>query len=233
MAALPGSKIHLSDFLRYLATRCDDSSDRLPPLTDLSRELGISVTTLREQLEVARSFGWVEVRPKTGMRRLPYAFSPAIRQSLAYAMSLSPRYFEQFADLRAHLESAYWFEAVSKLEPDDVAYLKNLVATAQAKLNTTPPQLPHAEHRELHLTIYRRLNQPFVIGLLEAYWDMYESAGLDVYLDLSYLNRVWYYHQKMVECIAAGGYEAGYQAFREHVQLIGQRNRPQPNQKFE
>ena len=233
MAAAPNSNRQLSDFLRYLAARCDDSSERLPSLIEVGRELGMSVTTLREQMEVARAFGWVEVRPKTGMRRLPYSFSPAVRQSLAYALAVSSDSFAQFADLRAHLESAYWYEAVALLTGEDISQLKELVSEAQTKLAAAPPQLPHAEHRALHLTIFKRLNQPFVHGLLEAYWDMYESAGLDVYLDLAYLGKVWQYHKKMVDSIAVGDFTSGYQAFSEHVHLISQRERPQPNQKFE
>ena len=68
----------ISDFMKYLASSSNAESDRLPPLTDLSQELGISVASLREQLEVARTFGLVEVRPKTGIRRLPYTFAPAV-----------------------------------------------------------------------------------------------------------------------------------------------------------
>ena len=68
--------IDISDFMRYLAAH-DGAEGSLPPLTDLSRELGISVAALREQLEVARALGLVEVRPRTGTRRLAYSFAPA------------------------------------------------------------------------------------------------------------------------------------------------------------
>jgi DNA-binding FadR family transcriptional regulator len=37
----------------------------------MSKELGVSVALLREQLEVAKAIGLVEVRPRTGIRRLP------------------------------------------------------------------------------------------------------------------------------------------------------------------
>ncbi|NMD31116.1 MAG: GntR family transcriptional regulator, partial [Chloroflexi bacterium] len=53
-----------SEFLKYLARHSQSAEDdRLPPLADLSRELGISIASLREQLEVARAMGLVEVRP--------------------------------------------------------------------------------------------------------------------------------------------------------------------------
>ena len=59
----------ISEFLRYLASH-EETKGSLPTLNDLSRELGISVAGLREQLEVARALGLVEVRPRTGTRRL-------------------------------------------------------------------------------------------------------------------------------------------------------------------
>jgi len=66
--------IDISDFMRYLAAH-EGVEGVLPPLADISGELGISVAALREQLEVARALGLVEVRPRTGMKRLSYSFT--------------------------------------------------------------------------------------------------------------------------------------------------------------
>ncbi len=209
----------LSEFLRYLANHKPDDQP-LPALTTLSRELGLSVALLREQLEVARTLGLVEVKPRTGIRRQPYSFFPAIRQSLRYAMALDRNYFLAFADLRRHIEAAYWHEAVPLLQPEDHATLKQLVKRAWDKLRGIPIEIPHPEHRELHLTIFRRLNNPFVEGLLYAYWDAYEIFGLSVFTDYAYLTEVWTYHQQMVDAICAGDIEAGYQALIKHSDLI-------------
>lgn len=224
---------NLSDFIRYLTADERRNDDRIPALTELSQQLGVSVSSLREQMEVARALGIVEARPRTGIRRLPYSFRPAVTHSLAYAVCVNPNLFQAYADLRTHLESAYWMQAASLLIPDDVLYLRTLVERAQEKLRNYPPQNPQNEHRELHLTIYRRLNNPFVTGLLEAYWEMYEAVGLAVFTDLSYLQRVWQYHARMVEAIAAGNLADGYQALQEHVQLIDQRPRLSQRQHFE
>ena len=70
-----------SAFLQYLTERTDAEGDRLPPLSELSQQLGVSIASLREQLEVARTLGVVEVRPKVGIRRLPYRFKPAVLTS--------------------------------------------------------------------------------------------------------------------------------------------------------
>ncbi len=212
----------LSEFMRYLAQHEEAETQGLPALSVLSRELGVGIASLREQLEVARALGLVEVRPRTGMRRLPYSFLPAVRQSLGYALARDKNHFETFANLRQHIEIAYWYEAVQKLTTEDQDTLRNLLASAWEKLRGNPIQIPHEEHRELHLTIYRRLNNPFVLGLLEAYWEAYEAVGLNFYTDLDYLQEVWKYHQKMVESICNQDFGSGYQALTEHTDLIHQ-----------
>ncbi|MBI3739781.1 MAG: FadR family transcriptional regulator [Chloroflexi bacterium] len=213
----------ISEFFRYLAAHPEAESG-LPSLTELGRELGISVATLREQLEVARALGLVEVKPRTGMRRRAFSFAPAVRQSLGYALALNDGHFQKFSELRNHIEAAYWDEAVCKLTDEDKHELNALIARAQEKLRSTPVQVPHEEHRRLHLMIYSRLNNPFVTGILEAYWDAYEAVGLNMYAGgIDYLNEVWQYHSKMVESICNGNYEAGRKALIEHIDLLAQR----------
>lgn len=211
----------LSEFLQYLASH-EQIEQTLPALASLSRELGISVGSLREQLEVARALGFVEVRPRLGIRRQPYTFLPAVRQSLAYALIRDKENFIRFADLRRHIESAYWHEAVALLTPEDHAALKSLAARAWEKLRGSPIEIPHPEHRQLHLTIFGRLQNTFVEGILQTYWDAYEAVGLNVFTDYAYLTGVWTYHQKMVDSICNGDFEAGYLALTEHSDLINQ-----------
>lgn len=210
---------HISEFMRYLAAH-PQAEESLPALTTLSAELGVSVASLREQLEVARALGLVDVRPRTGIRRLPFTFLPSVRQSLGYAMALEDANFQRFADLRKHVESAYWYEAVENLTPDDHEKLNQLVRRAWEKLDGRPVQIPHEEHKQLHLVIYGRLENPFVSGILEAYWEAYESIGLNVFTDYNYLREVWDYHQRMVASICSGNFEAGYNALVEHADML-------------
>jgi DNA-binding FadR family transcriptional regulator len=210
----------LSEFLRYLANH-EEVENGLPSLKNLSMELGVSLASLREQLEVARALGLVEIKPRLGMRRRDYSFTPAVRQSLGYALTLNDEHFRKYAELRNHVESAFWHQAVQTLTAQDKQELQNLVARAWEKLRGTPIQVPHEEHRNLHLKIYSRLENPFVTGILEAYWEAYESVGLNVFAGgYEYLEEVWQYHQAMVEAICNGNFEAGYQALVKHTDLL-------------
>jgi DNA-binding FadR family transcriptional regulator len=211
----------ISEFMRYLALHAE-AEEGLPTLTELSQELGVGVASLREQLEVARALGLVEVKPgRGGTRRRPFAFTPAIRQSLGYALALDEGHFRKYADLRNHVEAAYWREAAGKLTEADKQELNDIVARAWEKLRRTPVQVPHEEHRHLHLLIFRRLDNPFVTGILEAYWEAYEAVGLNVFTGgYDYLQEVWGYHQVMVESICSGDYQAGYDALVAHTDLL-------------
>ncbi len=213
----------ISEFMRYLANN-PEAERGLPALKDLSEELGISVASLREQLEVARALGLVEVRPRLGMKRRDYSFTPAVRQSLRYALALNDDHFRKFSELRNHVETAFWYEAVEKLTEGDKHELRSLVRRAMEKLHHNPIQVPHEEHRILHLLIYSRLENPFVTGILEAYWDSYEAVGLNVFVgDLHYLLQVWDYHSQIVEAICIGDTRSGYDALVAHTDLLFQR----------
>jgi DNA-binding FadR family transcriptional regulator len=220
-----------SELLSYIVEQDFQPGERLPSLTELSHEIGISVGKLREQLEVARALGLVEASPRRGITRTEYSFLPAVRLSLLTALALDAAsdrsrhqgHFEDFSGLRAHLEAAYWDEAVSLLTDEDKCTLRRLVETAQKKLNHPRIQIPYLEHRELHLTIFRRLGNPFVVGLLEAYWDAYEAVELNTYADFHYLQQVWDYHARIVDAICLGDVALGKRLLIEHMRLLSKR----------
>lgn len=223
----------LSKFLTYLATESAKGTESLPSLNDLSADLGMSVSRLREELQVARAMGLVDVKPRTGIKCLPYAFSPSVSKSLAFAVSVDTQMFRQYSDLRSHIEASYWYQAVSCLIPEDIQELQEAIRTAFQKMDSDPIQIPHAEHRLLHLTIYRRLGNAFVQGILESYWDIYETVGLSIYEDRKYLDRVWTYHQNMVDAIAQGDFLSGYQSLIAHMDLLFQREQKNSQIPFE
>ena len=215
-----------SDFIAYLiASATDEARDstRLPSMSALSDELNISIARLREQLEAAKTLGFVDVRPRTGIRRLPYSFAPAVWQSLSYALSIDPSLFQAYAMLRRQVELSFWHQAVEALTSEDKQELLALVERACDKLNGTPIRIPHEEHRQFHLTIYKRLVNPFVLGIIQSYWNAYEMEGFNLYADYNYLQEVWAYHRRMIEAVIAGDFDAGYNALRDHTDLLHHR----------
>ena len=209
-----------SEFFDYLLQNAGSETDKLPALKALSLELGISISSLREQVEVAKALGLVIVKPRLGIRHQPYQFTPAVDASLCFAIQHDPALFDDFVDLRRHLEYAYFPQAVDLLEDSDHLELKRLIRSAWDKLEGSPVRIPHQEHRELHMTFYKRLDNIFVTGLLEAYWDAYEAVGLNVYADLEYLEQVWTYHGQLAEAAIQKDKDRGLEILHEHFNLM-------------
>jgi DNA-binding FadR family transcriptional regulator len=223
----------LSELLRYLISFPEGTEQRIPPLAEISKELGISVASLREQLEVARLLGIVEIKTKAGIKKIRYSLKPALMASLTYGVESNTQLFSHISNLRKHIESAYFLEATQLLSTSDKEELSGLVKKAQDKIRRIPGQLPNLEHRAFHLIIYRRLGNPFVNDILEVYWDLYRNTGLEIYPDMTYIDRVWQYHLRITDAIKQGNYTQGLQILLEHMDLISQRERPAPRLSFE
>jgi DNA-binding FadR family transcriptional regulator len=210
------------DFLNYIADKHPEPGSRLPTINELKHDehLGVSVSKIREQLEVARAMGLVEVRSKTGMRMKAYSFTPAARLSLLYAIAADPHNFEFFSALRHHLELAFWDEACALLTDDDRAIMRACVTAARAKLSGQYIHIPNDEHRIFHLTVFKRLDNPFVLGLLEAYWDAYKAIALNRYADLNYHLKVWTFHEQILDAICANEFEQARTLFDDHTRLL-------------
>jgi DNA-binding FadR family transcriptional regulator len=211
-----------SDLLNYMVESGLKPGDRLPAISTLREpeHLGISTSKVREQLEVARALGLVEVRSKTGTRLQEYSFTPAVLLSLLYALARDPQLFDMFSQLRIHIETAFWHEACASMLYEDKEHMRQCVYAAREKLTGDWIRIPNQEHREFHMTMYKRLGNPFVIGLLEAYWDAYHAVQLDTYADYEYLQKVWDYHERIIEAIVAGDYDLARTTFIEHTKLI-------------
>lgn len=215
-----------SELLIYLIDQNLKPGERLPALTELSEELDVSVGKLREQLELARQLGFVSVRPRLGTRREPFTFYPAIRTSLMFGLATGEANFAQFSQLRQTIEANMWHQATSELLEEDIHRLHELLAKAWKKLRGSPVHIPNGEHRALHLTIFSRLNNPFVQAILQAYWDAYEATELTRFADYQYWLDVWDYHERIVKAICQGDLENGRKILIEHFQLLPSVTRP-------
>jgi len=215
--------IKQSAFIEYLLALAQGGKNNIPTIKQIGQELGLSTPCVREQMELARNLGLIKVQPRKGISLLPYDFSPAVVKSLYYAIKSNMDYFHQYSVLRNQLEKSFFIESAKMLDNSDIFVINSIVQRAVNKLNSNQIQIPHQEHRSFHLQIYCKLENIFVKGLLKSYWDMYELVGLDHFTDLSYLNKVWDYHGRIIMMIANGEYKKAYQLLEEHINLIYKR----------
>lgn len=209
-----------SNFIAYIVEHQVQPDEKLPSLQDISKEIGISVGKLREQLEVARTLGIVSVRPRRGTIRLPYDFAPAVQASLSFGLETEAATFNQFNQLRRAIETQFWNEAVQLLTDEDKAVLKDIVSQAWNRINGTPRHIPTREHRQFHLKIFSRLDNPFVQGLLDAYWAAYADSQITRLMGYEYWVQVWEYHGRITDALVANQFAEGCDLLIEHFDLL-------------
>ncbi|QPC80564.1 FadR family transcriptional regulator [Phototrophicus methaneseepsis] len=210
-----------SEFLNYILASGFEPGDTLPTIKDLSsaEHLGISTSKVREQLEVARALGIVEVKSRTGMQLKTFNFAPPVRLAALYAMGQNPDSFEPFNDLRIGIEQSFWHQACYSMTDRSKAIMRDAIVQAQYKLNSHPIRIPFEEHRRFHLAMYTDLDNAFVLGLLEAYWDAYDAVAANHYAEYRYLQEVWRFHQQILDAICTGDFDQAQQHFIDHTRL--------------
>lgn len=222
---VPASRLSViqSDLLRFIIENGYQPGDQLPTIHEISKILNVSVSKVRESLEIARALGIVDVKPGRGTRVLDYSFGPTVTLSAVYAISQNNSRFAHLGQMRNALEIYFWESAVSCLTTEDIALLHRLIDSAFKKLEDDPIQVPASEHRAFHLTLFKHLENPFVQGVLEAFWEAYEAFGLNLYMELAYHRRVWNYHAQIVEAVEAQDFERGRRLLVEHMNLLQDR----------
>lgn len=212
--------------LKYLVDEGPKGGDepaKLPPLGDLARELGVSRGKLREDLITAQAYGLVEMRPGDGTYICPFDFYAAIRPAVLYSIACDKQNFDRFYQVRARLEAAFWEQAVFALDQTDYEALDRILERAERRLGGVPIEIPHEEHRDLHLRIFVKLDNTFVQGLLSAYWDAYEAVELHRYFELSYYERMWSSHRELVAFLKEGRYQEGKETLIRHFRILEDR----------
>lgn len=212
---------------------CEDGPAKLPSMQALAGEMGVSRGKVREELIAAQAYGIVEMRPGDGTYVLPFDIYDAVRPAVLYSIACDRENFEHFRKLRAYLEVTFWDEAVWELNAEDIERLDAIVTRAEAKLSGSPIQIPHAEHRQLHMRIFARLENPFVQGILRAYWDTYDVIEMNLFYQLGHYQAMWASHREMVDALQAGRPADGKAVLREHFTILEQQLRapePEPQQ---
>ena len=213
-----------SDLLNYLIQSQFKAGDRIPTISQLaeSEHLGISPSKIREQLEVARALGFIDVKSKTGMRFNEYEFGSAIRLSVFFALAQEPElYFEYFTDLRVQLEIGSWFAMCESLGSQEFVALHEIIQAARQKLQDERwVQIPHREHGQFHRMLFSKIDNPFINGILNVYWEAYEAIEPRRYASFAYHQKVWDYHEGIANELEGGDFMKAQATYMEHAQLL-------------
>jgi DNA-binding GntR family transcriptional regulator len=167
----------------------------------LSEELGVSRTPLREALGRLAADGLVELLPQRGAR----------------VADISPADMETSYGARLVIEPAAAALAASRRSGEDLEEMRR--AIADHRRETADVQAVYDANRDFHLAVVRASDNPFLLRFCEQLWV--RRLGLRVYEEQreppEFIAADADWHERIADAIEAGDADLAEREMREHI----------------
>ena len=136
--------------------------DYLPSETELTRNLGVGKTSIREAVKMLEAMGVVEVRQGHGTRIREHASEDSVGP-LIFQLILQQATNADLLELRTLFEPTYTVAAAEKATPEDIVGLEECVEGFAAKIHAGTQTAE--DDLEFHRLMLECTRNPFVIQI--------------------------------------------------------------------
>jgi DNA-binding FadR family transcriptional regulator len=143
---------------------------RIPSESELSSELGVSRTAIREGLKSLEAVGVINAQHGKG-RFVSKFDSGAIADNLAISLTVDRPSLQEILEIRKALETRFLSQAVGLLDEEDIEALDRLVLRMSLKVKEPTTFLQ--EDIEFHRILFRKLNNRVLLNILEIFWKLF------------------------------------------------------------
>jgi len=191
-------------FLREAILRGDYEPGQRLPQKDLTEQLDMSPTPIREALRILEAQGL--------LKRVPYKG--------AYVAEVSPDESEEISVIRSALEGLATKMAVPNLTEDDFAQLEALTGEMQEAWNQMNiGRLRRANYR-FHALIYQRAGSQRLSDMIISLWPQFATDTL--WMIPGRAERSIQQHQALIAKIREGDSEAAAELMSDHILTAGE-----------
>lgn len=147
--------------------------DYLPSETELSHNLGVGKSSVREAIKMLQAMGIVEVHRGQGTKVREHPADDALN-FLVFQMILAKGVTQDMLDLRAMFEPAYTIMAMQNAKPEDIARIQVALDDFEDALERRIQDSRH--DLAFHLAILQATHNPLVIRIGETIMEIFASA---------------------------------------------------------
>jgi len=192
--------------------------DRLPTEHELSEQLGVSRTVVREAVKVLVATGLVYTRRGSGLYVANKA-SPFAMTMLDSLTPVDPTQVVSLYEFRLTLEPPAARLAAERITPHELRELREVVALNQRSAETQQRQQFRESDAALHRMVAEATHNPFLAATIATTaraqgWVFDIAAGRTQALLLSYAEQ----HTAILEAIQEGEPAAAAQAMQTHLE---------------
>lgn len=190
------------------------TDDRLPPERDLTQQLGVSRSTIREALQALRVGGYVEARTgRRGGTFVIYEPRPTTKEEAARFVKRHRESLFDILDLRAAVEPALADLAAERAIEADIINLRTILAAEKESPKTRRRQIDV----HFHLAIASMARAPSLAeAVLTVQFQLHEIIGFVPMLDVTMLKSERQHHT-IAGAIAEGDSKGARNAMEDHV----------------
>jgi DNA-binding FadR family transcriptional regulator len=165
----------------YIVDKQLKPGDALPSEAELATQLDVGKTSVREALRRLEAHGVVEVRRGKGLFVGTFSFGPLIEQ-LPYGLQADNVPLRQLLQTRRALEEGLISEVAKVITEEDLQLLDDLVAKMRA--DADHGRVPADVDQAFHQALFAPLDNPFVLQLIDVFWNIFRKAADHIVLDL-------------------------------------------------
>lgn len=211
-----------NEIRNFIITNNLQSGDKLPTEKEITEQLGVSRTAVREAIKSMEALGIVEARAGQGMFVRSFNFDP-ILQNLSYSILFDRSDLANVLEVRKALECFFIEEVVRKISQEEIEQLKRLLVKMEVKGKHGEQIAP--EDSEFHQTIFKVVNNDLLLKLLHIFWKLLKNARDEGLIEISPEVDSVARHRKIVKAVEKRDVEAAQISFFEHFESIEKRIR--------
>jgi DNA-binding FadR family transcriptional regulator len=146
---------------------------KLPSESELSIELGVSRTVIREGFKSLEAVGVINAHHGKGRFVGKFDFG-AIADNLAISLTIDRPSLQHILEIRKALETGFLSQAASLLKEEDFVALERLVRRMNLKVKEPTTFLQ--EDMEFHRILFGKLNNRVLLNILEIFWKLFRQV---------------------------------------------------------
>lgn len=196
------------------------AGDPLPSEAALAKELGSSRASLREGIKSLEALGIVEVRHGEGLFVKAFSFD-SIFNNLPYSFAVDGRSLRELTQVRSALEEGLMWMVAEHIDENTLRQLEALIQQMEESAKRGKSFQP--EDQAFHRALYAPLDNPFVVRLVDLFWEIFHRLHGQERVQKNSLLRSVKEHQVIVETLKERDGGAAAVAMREHFADIRKR----------
>ena len=196
------------------------ANDPLPSEGELARALAVSRSSVREAVKSLESMGILETRRGSGVFVRAFSFEPLLN-NLPYGLMEGADALADLLEVRGILELAMIATAIERLDEVQARALDATLAGMRSKAERGE-SFP-AEDREFHRTLFQKVDNAVLLGLIDVFWLAARKASQHKNLADPRPMSTYRDHVAIAEAVKAGRVDGAREALDRHYAGINER----------